>query len=207
MRRNAFFILTLVVCIKVCNGQIKHKMFVGLHNTGQYRINILPFRYDSTVSDIRILQCIDSLPGLAFHSKMYNLLYKDDSTRMAIQVNEAAYLFHIRYEVVEYYKNGVVKRRTYYNKHLKKYWEFDWYADASPKAKGHYKTLDGDWSSGVVKKKGCWQYYNADGNLVKKERYGRYGDLKTSKDYNPAKRTFVTIMNPKHPKGEPYVIQ
>lgn len=215
MRRNALFILTLVVCVKVCGGQIKHKMFVGSNNTGQYRISILPFGYDSTVSDIRILQCIDSLPGRAFHSKMYNLIYKDDSTRMAIQVNEGAYLFHVRYEVVEYYKNGAVKRRTYYNKHLKKYWEFDWYEDASAKAKGSYKTITGYMNVSYrdthlthsVVKKDRWQYFNADGNLIKREWYATDGTVKKSKDYNPAKRTFITIMNPKHPKGMPYIIQ
>jgi hypothetical protein len=197
MNRKPIFILTLVLCTIVCNSQLRYKMFVGSGNSGQYRLNIIPIKYDTTVSDIRILQCIDSLPGGLFHSKMYNLLYADDSTRMAIQVNEGNYLFHVRYEVVEYYKNGNVKRRTYYTKHLKKYWQFTFYADASPMAKGKFK---GD------KKKGKWLYFNANGNLIKKEKWTK-GDLKCSKDYNPPKRTFITIMNPKHLKGAPYVIQ
>lgn len=198
MKRNVFFIITLALCVKVCNAQIKHKMFVGSHNIGQYELYIIPLKYDTTVSDTKILQCIDSLPGHAFHSKMYNLLYAGDSTKLAIQVNEGAYLFHVRYEVVQYYKNGQVMRRTYYNKHLKKYWTFKWYADASPMETGKF---NGD------KKKSRWQYFNADGNLVKKEWYAKDGTIKKSNDYNPPKHTFITTMNPKHKGGQPYVIQ
>ncbi|MGP8216103.1 MAG: hypothetical protein ACLQQ4_11100 [Bacteroidia bacterium] len=202
------------MCTIVCNSQVRYKMFVGLGNSGQYRLNIIPIKYDTTVSDIRILQCIDSLPGGLFHSKMYNLLYADDSTRMAIQVNEGNYLFRVRYEVVEYYKNGNVKRRTYYTKHLKKYWEFNYYADASPKSTGRYKPFinhnEKDFFKNSIVKHGTWLYFNADGNLVKKEKNvsdGTYGTLVYTKDYNPPKRTFTTIMNPKHLKGTPYVIQ
>lgn len=172
-------------------------MFVGSNNTGQYELNILPYKYDTTVSDTRILQTIDSLPGKAFHSKMYNLLYADDSSRLAVQVNEAAYLFHLRYEVVVYYKNGNVKRRTYYNKHLKKYWEFDWYADASPMETGKF---NGD------KKKGRWDYFTPDGLLSAREWFTHKGELKKEAKCRPTK-TFTTIMNPKHPGGMPYVIQ
>ncbi|HXP51411.1 MAG TPA: hypothetical protein VN922_15750, partial [Bacteroidia bacterium] len=156
MRKKLFFILTLVVCIKVCNAQIKYKMFVGSNNTGQYKLNIIPIKYDSAVSDMRILQYVDSLPEGMFHSKMYNLLYADDSGKMAIQVNEGTYLFKTRYEVVVYYKNGNVKRRTYFTKHLKKYWEFDYYPDASPQATGNYRYIPskGDWGNGATVKKG-----------------------------------------------------
>lgn len=188
-------------------------MFVGSNNTGQYELNILPYKYDTTVSDLRILQTIDSLPGKAFHSKMYNLLYADDSTRLAVQVNEAAYLFHIRYEVVVYYKNGNVKRRTYYNKHLKKYWEFDWYADASPKVTGKYtlvKQVRQNEMEGVavyvVAKKGRWDYFTPDGLLSAREWFTHKGELKKEAKCRPTK-TFTTIMNPKHPCGMPYVIQ
>ncbi len=187
-------------------------MFIGSNNSGQYKLNIIPIKYDTTVTDLKILLCIDSLPGGLFHSKMYNLLYADDSTRMAIQVNEATYFFHTRYEVVEYYKNGAVKRRTYYTKHLKKYWEFDYYADASPKAKGRYRNVKsfmpkGDWGRGATLRKGTWKYFNADGNLAKIEKYAKDGSVKTSRDYSPAKRTGTTVMNPKHPKGMPYILQ
>jgi len=181
-------------------------MFVGLNNTGQYKLNIIPVKYDTTVSDLKILRCIDSLPGGAFHSKMYNLLYADDSGKLAVQVNEGTYLFKTRYEVVVYYKNGNIKRRTYYTKHLKRYWEFDYYEDASPKATGHYRLHDADWSRKNTKT-GKWTYYDTDGNLVRKEIYSKYSDLKSSSDYNPPKHTTTTTMNPKHPKGLPYVIQ
>ena len=172
-------------------------MFVGSHNIGQYELYIIPLKYDTTVSDTKILQCIDSLPGHAFHSKMYNLLDAGDSTKLAIQVNEGAYLFHVRYEVVQYYKNGQVMRHTYYNKHLKKYWMFKWYADASPMETGKY---NGD------KKKGRWQYFNGDGLLAAREWYSHKGDLKREEKSRPHK-TFITIMNPKHLGGQPYVIQ
>jgi hypothetical protein len=188
-------------------------MFVGSNNMGQYKLNIIPIKYDTTVSDLTILKCIDSLPGGLFHAKMYNLLYKDDSTRMAIQVNEGTYLFHTRFEVVEYYKNGAVKRRTYYNKHEMKYWEFDYYADASPKTKGCFKVIreyrenekEGVLMHSVVKK-GKWQYFDANGMLAAVEHYSHKGELKYEAKCRPRK-TFTTIMNPKKPKGMPYVIQ
>ncbi|HWY99037.1 MAG TPA: hypothetical protein VNY36_08130 [Bacteroidia bacterium] len=211
MIKKLFFILTLLLCVIVCKAQVRHKMFVGSNNTGQYKLNIIPVKYDTTVSDLTILKCIDSLPGGLFHAKMYNLLYADDSTRMAIQVNEGTYLFHTRYEVVEYYKNGAIKRRTYYNKHEMKYWYMSFYPDASPKEKGRYQTsasakqLHSAYFD-INCKKGKWQYFNIEGNMVKMERYNRYGQEKT-KDYNPPKRNFTTIMNPKKPKGKPYVIQ
>ncbi len=209
MIKKLIFILTLVLCVIVCKAQVRHKMFVGSNDMGQYKLNIIPIKYDSTVSDITILKCIDSLPGGYFHSKMYNLLYADDSTRMAIQVNEGTYLFHTRFEVVEYYKNGAIKRRTYYNKHEMKYWEFSLYADASPKEKGKYRTHFPEEPRLKYHslKKGKWQYFNADGNLVKKEWYAKDGTVKRTKEYNPPKRSFTTIMNPKKPKGKPYVIQ
>jgi antitoxin component YwqK of YwqJK toxin-antitoxin module len=185
-------------------------MFVGIGNSGQYELNIIHLKYDTTVSDRSILLCIDSLPGGLFHSKMYNLLYADDSTKLAIQVNEGNYLFHTRYEVVEYYKNGNVKRRTHYSKHLKRYWEFNYYTDASPKSKGKYKTfiIRDHFSTEAIpdNKNGKWMYFNTDGKLIRKEKYSG-GTLKSSKDYNPPKRTFATTSNPRHPKGRPYVIQ
>src|SRR5580704_2077606 len=97
MIKNLVFILTLALGLKVCNAQVKHKMFVGTANSGQFRLNIIPITYDSTVTDIKILQCVDSLPGGLFHSKMYNMLFTGDSTHLAIQITEGTYLFHTRY--------------------------------------------------------------------------------------------------------------
>jgi hypothetical protein len=213
MKRTVIFILTLALGIIVCNAQVKHKMFVGTNNSGQFKLNIIPIKYDSTVTDRTILKCIDTLPGGLFHSKMYNVLYKDDSTKMAIQVTEGAYLFHTRYTVTEYWKNGNIKRITYYNKDLLKYWDFSYYADASPKEKGRYYAIitkerrRNSYAYLFNGKKGTWHYFNADGNLVKKEIYDSEGKVKKTKDINPPRRTLTTIFNPKHPKGQPYVIQ
>jgi hypothetical protein len=198
MIKNLVFILTLALGIKVCNAQVKHKMFIGLGNSGQYQLNIIPITYDSTVTDLKILQCVDSLPSGLFHSKFYNVLFTGDSTHLAIQITEGTYLFHTRYTITEFYKNGNKKRDTYYTKHLKKYWTFNYYADASPMYTGKYK--------GEIKK-GKWNYYNRDGNLVKVEKYSHDGTLIYTKEYNPAKHTLTTTLNPKHPKGQPYVIQ
>lgn len=187
-------------------------MFVGSGNSGQYELRIIPLKYDTTLWDVFILDCIDSLPGGLFHSKMYNLLYADDSTKLAIQVNEGTYLFHTRYEVVEYYKNGNVKRRTYYNKEEMKYWSFNYYPDGAPESKGRYKYfISGEknrstYAAFYPTKNGKWLYFNADGKLIRKEKYSG-GTLKSSKDYNLPKRTFATTSNPRHPKGRPYVIQ
>jgi len=188
-------------------------MFVGSGNSGQYELRIIPLKYDTTLWDVFILDCIDSLPGGLFHSKMYNLLYADDSTKMAIQVNEGTYLFHTRYEVVEYYKNGNVKRRTYYSKKEMKYREFNFYPDGAPKSTGKYKTFitkekhRSTFAGWYSFKKGKWRYFNTDGYLARTEKYDSDGKVSSSKDYNPPKRTFTTTSNPRHPKGRPYVIQ
>ncbi|HTA82425.1 MAG TPA: hypothetical protein VK783_05825 [Bacteroidia bacterium] len=214
MIKNLVLILTLALGIKVCNAQVKYKMFVGKGNSGQFRLNIIPITYDSTVSDITMLQYVDSLPAGLFHSKMYNVLFTGDSTHLAIQITEGTYLFHTRYTVTEYYKNGNKKRDTYYTKHLKKYWTFNYYADASPMFTGKYnssiKATKGyaatpDYKGEV--KKGKWSYYNSDGNLVKIEKYSHDGTMTFTKEFTPPKHTLTTTLNPKHPKGLPYVIQ
>lgn len=199
MFRKLILVLTLAIGVKVCHAQVKYKMLVGdKYNLGQFRLNIIPITYDSTVSDEKMLKCVDSLPGGLFSAKTYHVLYKDDSTRLAIQINEGVYLFHKRFTIIEYWKNGITKRITYYNKHFKRYWAFAFYSDASPMDKGKYNG---------GKKKGRWIYFNTDGKKVKMEKYAPDGTLKKSRDYNPPEKTLTTIFNPKHPHGLPYTIQ
>src|SRR6185312_17469990 len=120
MNRRLILSLTLLLSIIVCNAQpkIKHKMLVGTRGGfGQYALHILPIAYDSTVSDITMLKYSDSVETHPFGARQYNLLYKGDSTKMAVQVNAGIYMFHKRYTITEYYKNGNKKCVIYYNKH------------------------------------------------------------------------------------------
>jgi len=174
-------------------------MLVGTRGGfGQYALHILPIAYDSTVSDITMLKYSDSVETHPFGARQYNLLYKGDSTKMAVQVNAGIYMFHKRYTITEYYKNGNKKCVIYYNKHYTKYWSFYYHSDASPLSKGKW---NGD------KKRGKWLYFDLDGKKELKEVYTKDGTLKSSKAFTPHKKSATTIFNPKHPQGAPYVIQ
>jgi hypothetical protein len=165
--------------------------------TGRYKMNIIHWTYDSTISDERITQTLDSLPGYLFNAKMYNILYSDDTTRQAVKVNEGTYFFHVRFTVVTFYKNGSKKNVAYVNKHHEKYWEFSYNDNETPEECGHFKNGH---------KSGKWKYFNTDGKKVKVEKYASDGTVKSTKTYNPPKKCLKTIFNPKHPLGAPYII-
>ncbi|HTB06802.1 MAG TPA: hypothetical protein VK806_07595 [Bacteroidia bacterium] len=193
-------VITLLLCIKVCAGQVKYKMVLEQPPSyGQFKIAIIPLTYDSTVSDQKVLSWADSLETGIFGIVEYYLLYTGDSTKMGLHVNKALYYFvHIRYTMTEFWKNGNKKSITYFSKRLKRYWTMNFHSNATPESKGHF---NGE------KKKGKWTYYDTLGRKVRKERYNWDGVLLKTRDYNPPKKTFTTIFNPKHPQGAPYIIQ
>lgn len=165
---------------------------------GQYMLHILPWRYDTSMTAEQIAKCIDTLPGHLFSAKMYNMLYKDDSTRLAVLADEGVYLlFHKRYSIYIYWKNGNKKSFTFVNKHFYKYRELTYYENDAPRTFGRYK-------KGV--KCGRWVYFNTQGLKVKVEKYAHDGTLKKTKTFDPPKKTLRTTFNPRHLGGTPYKI-
>jgi hypothetical protein len=196
-RKNIVWLFILVTTLSV--GQnIRHKMMhMQSPSVGRYKMNILPWAYDSTVSASQIARCVDSLPGHAFNSKMYNILYKDDSTKQAVKVNEGSYLFHKRITEIIFWKNGNKKSVAYVNKHYEKYWEFSYYENDAPCALGQYKKGH---------KVGKWKYFNTRGLKVKVEKYAKDGTVEKTKIFDPPKKCLKTMFNSAHPGGSPYII-
>lgn len=196
-RRNIVCLFVLVSTLSV--GQnIRYKMIhMQSPAVGRYMMHILPMGYDSTMTAEQIARCVDSLPGHLFNAKMYNILYKDDSTKQAVKVNEGSYFFHKRITEVLFWKNGNKKTVTYVNRHYQKYWEFSYYDNDAPRQCGHYKNGN---------KKGRWVYFNTQGRKVKVEKHAKDGTLKKTKTFDPPKKCWKTIFNPKYPGGAPYII-
>jgi len=164
---------------------------------GRYMLHILPWGYDSTMTAESLAKCADTLPGHFLDAKMYNLLYKNDTTKLAVKIDEAVYLFHKKITVYVYWKNGNKKSYTLLNKHCEKYWEFDFHENDAPAACGRYKKGH---------KKGRWVYFNTQGLKVKVERYAHDGTLKKTKNFDPPKKTLRTTFNVRHLSGTPYII-
>lgn len=193
-----------IVCLflflsTICSGQnVKHKMIhMQSPAVGRYILYILPLGYDSTVTDEQIAKCVDTMPGHLFNAKMYNLLYKDDSTRLGAKINEGTYFFRKRFTVITYWKNGNKKNVAMLNKHCAKYHDFSYYDNDAPKECGSYRKGH---------KTGKWKYFNIQGRKVKVEKYAKDGTVKKTKTFDPPKKCWKTIFNPKRPNGTPYII-
>src|SRR5581483_6942108 len=169
LRKNIVWLFVLVAGI--CNAQqIKEKMLhMQSPAVGRYMLHILPWGYDSTVTEEQIAACLDTLPGHLFAAKMYNLLYKDDSTRMAVRANEGIYFFHKRYTINVYWKSGNRKIYALVGRHHKKYWQFNYHENDVPESCGKYRNGH---------KKGKWNYFNTDGKKIKVEKYAKDGTVK-----------------------------
>jgi len=177
---------------------VKYKMiYMQSPSVGRYMLHILPWGYDSTVTPEQIATCIDTLPGHLFSAKLYNLVYKNDTTKLAVKAEEGVYLFHKKYTVTAYWKNGNKLSMVELNKHHQKYWQFNYYMNDAPASCGKYRKGH---------KKGRWVYFNTQGLKVKVEKYAKDGTLKKTKNIDPPKKTFRTIFNPRHPAGAPYMI-
>jgi hypothetical protein len=163
-----------LICILIagwCSAQhIRNKMiYMQSPAIGRYMLHILPWTYDSTITLEQMAACVDTLAGHPFAAKMYNMLYKDDSTKLAAKIEEGYYPFHIKYTVNIYWKNGNKHHLVLLNRHHEKYWEFDYNVNDAPAACGRYKHGH---------KKGRWVYFNTQGLKVKVEKYAGDGTLK-----------------------------
>lgn len=183
----------------LCNGQnIKVKVLqMQSPAVGRYKLHILPFGYDSTVTEARIAACVDTLPGHLFGAKMYNMVYANDSTRLAVRIDAGNYFFHKKFTITMYWRNGNKKEIALLNRHYIKYKEFSYYQNDAPAAHGKYKHGH---------KKHRWVYFNSRGLKVKVEKYAGDGTVKKTKTFDPPKKTLRTIFNPAHPSGSPYTI-
>jgi len=183
----------------LCAGQnVKYKMiYMQSPAVGRYMLHILPWGYDSAVTAEQIARCIDTMQGHLFNAKMYNLLYKDDSAKLAVKAEEGTYFFHTKYTITLYWKNGDKKSIILLNKHCVKYHEFSYYENDAPRACGKYKKGH---------KVHRWVYFNTQGLKVKVERYAQDGSVKKTRTFNPPKKCWKTTFNPRHPGGTPYII-
>lgn len=197
LRKNIVCLFVLIAGI--CNAQqIKEKMmYLQSPSVGRLPLHILPWGYDSTVTEEQIAACLDTLPGHLLAAKMYNLLYKDDSTRLAVKANEGIYFFHKRFTIRLYWKNGNRKILAYAGRHHNKYRQYNYHENDAPESCGKYKKGH---------KVGKWKYFNSDCKKIKVEKYAKDGTIKKTKTFDPPKKTLKAIFNPRHPKGTPYII-
>jgi len=192
-------VLVLVLFAGLCQAQkVKYKMiYMQSPAIGRYMLHILPWGYDTTITPEQIAKCVDTLPGHFLSAKMYNLVYKDDTTKLAAKIEEAVYVFHKKITLVIYWKNGNKMHYILLNKHHEKYWEFSYHDNDAPAECGKYKKGH---------KKGRWVYFNTQGLKIRVEKYAKDGTLKKTKNFDPPKKTGRTIFNPRHLGGTPYII-
>ena len=180
------------------SGQYKLKMFVSLPPAyGQYKVKIIPLLYDNSVTDSNIIRYIDTLPSYFFGVKMYLLLYKDDTTRLAIMINEHG-LFCKKKFITQYWKNGNIKRFTIYRRYSSYYSCSNYYENAILSSKGKYRNN---------KKIGRWVYVNTAKKKIRVEHYTLAGVLKKTRTFNPPRGTLATFFMVPLPEGRPYVIK
>lgn len=198
MLRKLFLPTSLFLLTTTLFGQYKVKILVRLPPAyGQYKLKIIPTLYDSTVTDSAIISCIDTLPSCFLGVRTYNLLYKDDTTRLAIMVNEHG-LFRKKAFITQYWKNGNIKRFAIYKRYSRHYWCFNYYANAIIASKGKYRNK---------MKMGRWVYVNTAKKKIKVEHYTSTGILKKTKIINPPRGTLATFFMTPQPQGSPYVIK
>lgn len=168
-------ILTLisVVLFLATQAQTRTKTLVRESALGKttHTIKLLPLLYDSTITDNRIMQVLNTLP-----QDVYYVLFKDDTARYAATVQKLGDNYQLSYT----YKNGNDRRVIVYNKELQLNGSYTEYYESS-----RLKIAGGNYVRG--KKYGTWKYYNKAGELVRTEKYTA-GTLKKIKDYNPPKQ-------------------
>ena len=198
MLRRFFLLALLSLVVVAASAQYKIKMLVRLPPAfGQYNLKIIPIHYDSTVIDSAIINCIDTLPSYIFGVRTYNLLYKDDTNRLAIMINEHG-MFRRNAFLTEYWKNGNIKRISIYRRHSKHYQCYNYYANEILSSKGKYRNY---------KKIGRWVYINTGKKKIRVEHYVSGGTLKKTKTFQPPRGTFATLFMVAQPDGNPYIIK
>jgi hypothetical protein len=197
MLRKKFLLIALTFMVAAVSAQYRTKMLVKQSpGYGQYKLKILRMAYDSTVSDSSIINCIDTLPSLLFGARTYNMLYKDDSTRLAIMANEHG-MFRKKFFITLYWKNGNMKRLAVYKRHSRSYLCSTFYSNEILASRGKYRNN---------KKVGRWIYTNSGKKKTRVEHYASDGTLKKAKDFKPPHGTFATFFTAAKPDGSPYVI-
>jgi hypothetical protein len=192
------------------SAQVRKKTLVqeaGLGIKIGLPLYVPPLLYDSTLTDETILAYLDSFPPPSVRG--YTLLFKDDTTRMAMMVNKTKGLTGLfvpnrKYIIWERWKNGNLKRfATYNSKHQLFGGYYEAYENNIP------KIYFGDYKDGY--KKGKWKYYNEEGQLIRIEYYTIQGKLMKTKEYNPPKdEVYIFQTSPKarkNTKGFKYVIK
>lgn len=198
MLRKIFFILPLFLITVGASAQYKVKWLIKLPPSfGKYELKIIPIAYDSTVTDSAIINCIDTLPSYIFGVRSYNLMYKDDSMRLAITANEHG-MFRQKFYITEYWKNGNMKRLAIYKRHSKHYFCSNYYPSEILSSRGRYRNN---------KKIRRWVYVNTGKKKIRVEHYASNGTLKKTKKFKPPRGTFATFFMVAHPEGKPYIVK
>lgn len=198
MLRKIFSAISLSLLVTGVFAQYKVKM---LHRQapafGKYQLKIIPLAYDSTVSDSSIIYCIDTLPSYLFGVRTYQLIYKDDSTRLAITVNEHG-MFRKKFFITQFWKNGNMKRVAIYKRHSKHYFCYSYYENEILSSRGKYRNNH---------KIGRWVYVNTGKKKIRVEHYAADGNLKKARNFKPPVGTMATFFMVAHPEGKPYYIK
>ncbi len=198
MLRRFFPFILFTLLAAVCAGLYNVKMLVKLSpGFGQYRLKIIPIAFDSAVSDSSIMNCLDTLPALLFGAATYNLMYKDDSTRLAIMINEHG-IFRKKFYITEYWKNGNIKREATYKRHSKHYSCSIFYSNEILAAQGNYQNN---------RKIGRWLYINTAKKKIRVEIYAKDGSLKKTITFKPPQSTLATFFEVVKPQGSPYIVR
>jgi hypothetical protein len=198
MLRKKFLFIPLLLLVASVSAQYKVKMlFEQSPGYGKYRLKIIPIAYDSAVTDSSIINCVDTLPSLLFGARTYNLMYKDDSTKLAIMANEHG-MFRKKFYITGYWKNGNTKRLAIYKRHSRHYLCSNYYINEILASRGKYRNN---------KKIGRWIYTNSGKKKIRVEHYASDGTLKKAKNFKPPHGTFATFFTAPHPDGRPYIVK
>lgn len=198
MLRKTFLLASFILFVALLSAQYKVKMLVKQSpGFGQYKLKIIPIPYDSTVTDLSIIKCIDTLPCYLFGVRTYNLMYKDDSTKLAIMANEHGPI-RGKFTLTEYWKNGNIKRVAIYKRHSKHYFCSNFYANEILASQGKYRNS---------KKIGRWVYINTGKKKMRVEHYASDGTLNKTKNFNPPHGTLATFFMVAKPEGSPYIVR
>ncbi len=198
MLQKIFSFILLILVASSSSGQYKEKMLVMQSpGFGQYWLKIIPIGYDSTVSDSNIINCIDTLPSYLFGVRTYNLMFADDSNKLAIMANEHG-LLRKKFYITEYWKNGNRKRETVYKRHSHHFSCSNFYSNEILASRGNYRNK---------KKTGRWVYFNTNKKKIRVEFYANDGTLKKARNFKPPRTSLRTMFEVEKPEGQPYMIR
>ena len=198
MLRKLFLIIPLILLVTASHAQYKEKWLIRQSPSfGKYALKIIPIPYDSIVKDSDIINSIDTLPSYLFGARTYNLMYKDDSSRLAVTANEHG-MFRKKFFLTEYWKNGNTKRVAIYKRHSRHYMCYTYYENEILSSRGKYRNN---------KKIGRWVYINTGKKKIRVEHYALDGTLKKTRKFKPPCGTLSTFFMVASPNGRPYIVK